>query len=62
MKSALKELSIAIGNNFLEPVNNAVLLLQNWINKLTDFTINSPKLTTSIVGIGIGFLTLKPIF
>ncbi|HEG2721496.1 TPA: phage tail tape measure protein [Campylobacter jejuni] len=62
MKSALKGLSIAIGNNFLEPVSNAALLLQNWINKLTDFTINSPKLTTSIVGIGIGFLTLKPIF
>lgn len=62
MKSALKELSIAIGNNFLEPVSNAALLLQNWINKLTDFTINSPKLTTAIVGIGIGFLTLKPIF
>ncbi|TEY02643.1 phage tail tape measure protein [Campylobacter sp. US33a] len=62
MKSAFKELSIAIGNNFLEPISNAVLVLQGFINKLTDFAINSPKLTTAIIGIGIGFLTLKPIF
>lgn len=62
MKSAFKELSIAIGNNFLEPISNAVLVLQGFINKLTNFAINSPKLTTTIIGIGIGFLTLKPIF
>ncbi|HAA1707874.1 TPA_asm: phage tail tape measure protein [Campylobacter jejuni] len=62
MKSAFKELSIAIGNNFLEPISNAALVLQGFINKLTNFAINSPKLTTTIIGIGIGFLTLKPIF
>lgn len=62
MKNALKELSIAIGNNFLKPINNATLILKDWINKLTNFAINSPKITTAIIGIGIGFLTLKPIF
>nr|WP_251841206.1 phage tail tape measure protein [Campylobacter jejuni] len=62
MKSAFKELSIAIGNNLLEPISNAALVLQGFINKLTNFAINSPKLTTTIIGIGIGFLTLKPIF
>ncbi|WP_139452381.1 phage tail tape measure protein [Campylobacter armoricus] len=62
MKSALKELSIVIGNNFLEPINNAALIFKEWINELSEFAINSPKITTAIIGIGIGFLTLKPIF